>query len=262
MPLPTGAGLHGKLIIKNDIEMNKKGNILKFALGLAFMAFPSRVFPQGMTYNHDSYFMNQFLVTETGSGSLSPSFYYDVFHKSYQGWAYMGNKNSFRTSTALGASKEVSKAENVDSTLTYRAKIEELNMIECLPNMSDAAWLVEKKKINTKLDMMKRNIELITMRGGSVRDHQQWVDSYNAIEKGLKAVRDAYMPLSQRKRAYLEVYQDLVRMNNDLSRYLYQLTAVRNGSRLNNIQMPNKPQMGLIVNRSFQSWYAVTALGM
>lgn len=217
---------------------------------------------QGMTYNHDASFMNQYLITETGGGSFSPSWYYDVFHKSYQGWAYMGNKNSFRTITALGANKETGSSETVDSTLTYRAHIEELNMVECLPNMSDAAWLVEKKKINTKLDMLKKNIETITLKGGSVRDHQQWVDRYNAVEAGLKAVRDAYMPLSQRKRAYLEVYHDLVEMNGELSSYLYTLTAYRNGRKLSNVSAPRRPQMESILNRSYQNWRAVAALGM
>ena len=37
-----------------------------------------------VTYNHDATKMNQITVQEIGVGGLTPAFYYDVFHNSYQ----------------------------------------------------------------------------------------------------------------------------------------------------------------------------------
>lgn len=55
---------------------------------------------QSVTYNHDDAVMNQVTVQETGSGSLTPDLYYDVFHKSYRNSASETNKLSYRTMTA------------------------------------------------------------------------------------------------------------------------------------------------------------------
>lgn len=43
------------------------------------------------TYNHDASVYNQFLVTETGGGSLTPSLYYDALHRGYSKWAHKVN---------------------------------------------------------------------------------------------------------------------------------------------------------------------------
>ena len=45
-----------------------------------------------VTYNHDAAKMNQITVQEIGAGGLTPAFYYDVFHRSYQKTAASKNK--------------------------------------------------------------------------------------------------------------------------------------------------------------------------
>ena len=50
-----------------------------------------------VTYNHDATKMNQITVQEIGVGGLTPAFYYDVFHNSYQKSAARKNKLGFRS---------------------------------------------------------------------------------------------------------------------------------------------------------------------
>ena len=51
-----------------------------------------------VTYNHDDAKMNQITVQEIGAGGLTPAFYYDVFHRSYQKTALVGEKSRGRSS--------------------------------------------------------------------------------------------------------------------------------------------------------------------
>ena len=58
-----------------------------------------------MTYKHDDAKMNQITVQEIGAGGLTPAFYYDVFHNSYQKSAAAKNKLGFRTLAGVAAWK-------------------------------------------------------------------------------------------------------------------------------------------------------------
>ena len=44
---------------------------------------PLSVMAQSVTYNHDESVMNQFTIGETGAGSFTPDWYYDVLHKNF-----------------------------------------------------------------------------------------------------------------------------------------------------------------------------------
>ena len=50
-----------------------------------------------VTNNHDEAKMNQITVQETGKGGLTPAFYYDAFHRSYQHSAASKNKLTYRS---------------------------------------------------------------------------------------------------------------------------------------------------------------------
>lgn len=181
----------------------------------------------GQTYYHDPSVMNQFTVTEIGLGSLMPDTYYAAFHNRYRQEAYETGKQVFRTQVLLLLNQEVPYSETIDSIHLYRAEIEGLNMAERTPNMLDAAWVVEKEKIEKAQELFRSNIEMITRLGGTPTSRSEWQDISKSIDCGLQAVREAYMPLSQRKRQYLAIYQDLVRYNTQLCQYLYQLRNCR-----------------------------------
>ena len=178
---------------------------------------------EAQTYFHDASVMNQFTVAETGVGSLMPDAYYATLHNRYRQEAYTTGKQEFRTQLLLLLHQEVPYAEAIDSIHRYRAEIEALNMAERTPGVSDVAWQMEKDKITKKQDVFKKNIDQITRVGGSSTDRSDWLAIYRSIDCGLQAVRDAYLPMSMRKREYLAIYKDLVKYNSALCQYLNQL---------------------------------------
>ena len=210
--------------------MNKNMTIPKMMAALLLMAVTVPVTAQ--TYNHDASVYNQFLVGETSGGSLTPQLYYDATHSSYQKWAYMENKNLFRGQLTLVLEREKPMAEQIDSALTYRAKIEAMNVADRTPKALDLAWQAEKGKIEKKFQLFRENINKITMKGGTSQDYRDWLEIYNCLQTALQAVRDAYMPLNERKKQYLEIYHDIVLRNNQLVQFITSLSCGKEADEL------------------------------
>ena len=198
----------------------KRNSIYKTVVVVVMVFTSSLLYGQGMTYNHDASVMNQFLIGETGAGSFTPDLYYDLFHKSYRNGAMMTNKQAFRTQMQLALHAEEPYAENVDSALTDRMRVEFKNIADRTPGVTDVAWQVEKGKIEGKLDILKKNIERITVNGGSVQSYREWLERYNAIQCGIDAIRNAYMPQGSRKEQYIAIYKDILKQNVEVCEYL------------------------------------------
>lgn len=176
---------------------------------------------QYVTYNHDSPKMNQITVEETGAGALKPELYYKMLHNKYRKTATVKNKLTFRTAAGAASYQQVDEAEAIDSALTSRAKIEALNVAD---RQVDLAWLAEKDKIELQMRRFQKNIDRITLTGGSPKEKERWDDYYRVYQCAIKATRDAYMPNAQRKKEYLQIYADVSRQNDVLVKYLVQLS--------------------------------------
>ena len=175
---------------------------------------------QYVTYNHDASVMNQFTIGEIGAGSFTPDLYYDAFHKSYRNGAMMTNKQFYRSQLKLALTPEESHAENLDSALNERKRVEELNIADRTPGVTDVAWQVEKSKIESKLAIYKKNIESLTTEGAPAKEYIVWMERYNAINCGLQAVRDSYMPQGKRKEQYIAIYKDILLQNTEVCEYI------------------------------------------
>lgn len=178
---------------------------------------------QSVTYSHDDAKMNQITVAEIGSGSLTPSLYYQLLHKSYQKSAAAKNKLGFRTTAGINLYNQVDDAEALDSAMTQRARIEALNVADRSGGALDVAWLAENDKINSALDNFKKNIRRIAEAGGSGNEQEYWREYHNIYLCAVKSVQDAYMPNAERKKQYLRIHADIIRKNETLVRYLVRL---------------------------------------
>lgn len=184
---------------------------------------------QRVTYNHDNAKMNQVTVQETGAGTLTPDLYYSILHNRYKKKAQAENKMTFRTTAGISAYQQVDDAEKIDSAMIKRAEIEALNMAD---RQVDLAWLAESRKIEEKMADFQRNINRIMTVGGKNAHQQLWREYYNKFTTAITAVRQAYMPNSQRKKEYLHIYADITRANDDLIRFLVHLNGRGETSRL------------------------------
>lgn len=192
-------------------------------IGAALLGAVPKTHAQSVTYNHDDAKMNQITVAEIGSGSLTPSLYYQLLHKSYQKSAAAKNKLGFRTTAGINLYNQVDDAEALDSAMTQRARIEALNVADRSGGALDMAWLAEGEKINAALENFNRNIRRIAEAGGSNYEQEHWREQYNVFLCAVKSVQEAYMPNSQRKKQYLRIHADIIRKNEMLVRYLVRL---------------------------------------
>ena len=173
-----------------------------------------------VTYNHDDAKMNQITVQEIGAGGLTPAFYYDVFHNSYQKSAAAKNKLGFRTLAGVAAWQQIEDADSVETSMKKRAEIETLNIAD---RQIDIAWLAEGNKIESKLNDFQNNINRIVSAGGSFNDKERWTEYYNIFQTSIKETKDAYMPNAQRKKEYLAIYADICKQNEMLIAYIVQI---------------------------------------
>ena len=173
-----------------------------------------------VTYNHDATKQNQITVQEIGAGSLTPEFYYWMFHNSYRKSAASKNKMTYRSLAGVAAFPQVEDADSVEASLKKRAEIEALNIAD---RQIDIAWLAEGTKLTNKLSDFQTNINRIVSVGGTMQDKERWSDYYHIFECAIKATQDAYMPNAQRKKEYLAIYADICKQNETLIAYLVQL---------------------------------------
>ena len=204
-----------------------------------------------VTYNHDVAKMNQITVQETGAGGLTPAFYYDVFHNSYQKSAATKNKLSFRSLAGVAAWQQIEDADSIEASLKKRAEIEALNVAD---RQIDIAWLAEGTKLTNKLDDFQSNINRIIGAGGTFNDKERWNNYYNIFQCAIKATQDAYMPNAQRKKEYLAIYADICKENETLIKYLVQLNSKAKTAELLSATSTRQNHNGAIATAAHNRW--------
>lgn len=204
-----------------------------------------------VTYNHDDAKMNQIMVQETGAGGLTPAFYYDVFHSSYQKSAAAKNKLGFRSLAGVAAWQQIEDADSVKASLEKRAEIEALNVAD---RQIDVAWLAEGTKLTNKLDDFQSNINRIIGAGGTFNDKERWNNYYNIFQCAIKATQDAYMPNAQRKKEYLAIYADICKENETLIKYLVQLNSKAKTAELLSATSTRTNHNGAIATAAHNRW--------
>lgn len=235
--------------------MNSR-HIISTIFGLGIAAYVN-----AQTYHHDKSVMEQFLVGETGAGSLYPDLYYDTFHKSYRNSAMSSSKMVFRGQMNLVLIDEILSAEKIDSALTKRKDIELLNIADRTPSAVDPAWLAEGPKIQTKLNLFQEYIDRIIPSGGTQRDKDYFVSKYNCIMTGLDEVRDAYMPLSSRKKEYIAVYKDVVAQINEIHKLLLYRTSQKSVKSLQQSKNLRKASIQEVASEAKGRWKVALVQG-
>lgn len=225
-------------------------------IGLLMVGLGNHIDAQ-YTYNHDATKMNQITIMEMGTGSFSPEAYYTLFHSSYKKSAASKNKMTFRTTAGVTSYAQVEYAEQIDSSLVSRAKIEALNVSDRSGGVLDLAWLAEKNKINEKMQSFLNNINRIVPAGGSPDDRKRWNEYYQVFQCAIKATQQAYMPNAQRKKEYLKIYEDVTRQNDLLIRQLVKMSNVDRTKEILSATSDYSVDIGSIAASCFGRWKTV-----
>lgn len=196
------------------------------AMGLFVLVAPAG-YAQGvqMTYEHDDAKMKQITVMESGTGALTPDWYYNMLHENYSKGAASKNKTLFRTTAGINLYNQKDMAERIDSALVKRAAVEVLNIADRSGGALDLAWSAEGPKVSGKMSDYLANIGKIRGAGGGQDEYDYWMQYYNVYSSAIRSTQDAYMPNAQRKREYLRIYDDVMRKNELLVRYLVRLST-------------------------------------
>ena len=81
------------------------------------------------------------------------------------------------------------------------------------------------------------------------------MERYNAINCGLQAVRDSYMPQGKRKEQYIAIYKDILLQNTEVCEYIAYLRSAKEVKRINDNTRPlPKTQFGLIARTAHGRW--------
>lgn len=206
---------------------------------------------QRVTYNHDNAKMNQVTVQETGAGTLSPSLYYTLFHNRYRKKANAENKMVYRTAAGIAYYQQIDDAKKLDSAMVKRAEIEALNMAD---RQADLAWLAEGKKVEDKLADFARNINRLMTAGGRNAHVTLWREHYNKFITAINAVKQAYMPNSQRKKEYLRIYADICQANEDFLRFIVRLNGQGRTAQLLAASYSKPDNRGHIAQAAMSRW--------
>jgi hypothetical protein len=183
-------------------------------------------------------------------------------HKSYQKTAAATNKLSFRLENQVLTNKEVPLAEKVDSDLVKREKVEATNIATRTPGAGDVAWMMEKGKIESKMNTFESNINKIVSYGGSSDDFKNWKDIYNSLDCAIKLIRKSYLDLGSRKKEYLAIYQDIVKRNLTLTgqlRYWKSLKTVKQAQQ-KATKIDRQSSNTVIANNAMRRWQNAMAV--
>lgn len=178
------------------------------------------------TYNHDESFMQQFLVSETGAGHLTPNLYYKSLHRTYQKQAYTYSKAPARLKYMYDLKKEIEYSDTIDSVFKRRAKIAAIDMAERDP-LADFVWYQGVgNNISAALGVMKSNIQRLSSYG-TESEFTEWQNQYNLLQGSVNCIRQAYLPNSERQREYTRIFAKAQQLNSDLAARIDFLYAYR-----------------------------------
>ena len=81
-----------------------------------------------------------------------------------------------------------------------------------------------------------RNISKITMYGGSYNSQKVWENIYDCFDMAIKETKSAYLDAGARKREYLAIYNDIVKHNVELTKYLRILAGAETAEQFSRIR--------------------------
>lgn len=151
-------------------------------------------------------------LAQTASGQV----FLDM-QRAYKFAEVEGEKSVERTHLETTLSREVPKAEAIDSALKSRAKEEVLRFAD---RSVDLAWLTERSKIEGTMQRIERNIGKITMYGGSMKSRNYYDMEYKKILSGIRLIQDSYQDNSLRKREYEALYGDARKLDQEVYNFL------------------------------------------
>lgn len=229
--------------------MKGKENIFILLCLMILCSHP--VFSQNMTYIHDDIKYNQITVMEQGFGSLD-DFWHWSLHHSYSKDATASNKMLYRGTAMEANMLQVEKSDSIRSDFKARAVVEVENLID---RNADIVWLTEKSRLESSLLKFKKNYDNFCFYGPSTDEREYWKEKYDRFNWAINVIRKGYMPNSERKKAYVQLKEDIDAANKKLVACSYVLYVKGEIARMNVNRKPRLRTVEVIAKKSQNDWY-------
>ena len=206
---------------------------------LALFAISSfmTVAAQQPTFIHRPYVLSHYTLMETGGGYLlSPVYfpaYYQVWHSSFsQGEGMAKAKSLPRLAVKVSTANQVAQVDSLDSVTVRRAKVLALDHIDKSSEIG-SFLSVEKERLQKILSEFGDNVSKIQAPdyGGSSTLFNLWNIRYRSVRDGVRIAESYRMKTVDRKKCYIDLYNDVMKYNKELSEVLtYLMAAQKTGS--------------------------------
>lgn len=165
---------------------------------------------------------------ETGNGNLSSyNFYYWLYHSGTNtSNVNLRNKLLQRSENALKVNKQIAAADSLDSVTVRRA--EELMFINLYDKSAAVAaefTTIDKNRLESVLKDFSKNVSRIPLSAGK-ETIDLWKTKYNSVNQGMNIAATYRMSTIDRKKCYINLYNDAVKLNSSLCNLLSYLTAM------------------------------------
>lgn len=164
---------------------------------------------------------------EHGTPLVEPyPYYYEIWHDYNQTEASLKAKMPKYLDILLATQSEVKATETIDSVTTRRAEI-------CLADEADKSTLVgdffdgEKNRLVKLIGELEEKVEWITPNGGSVNLLDQWQMRCKSIRNGISVAEKERMTAINRKKIYVDLYNDASKYNEELDNLLQYLGSIK-----------------------------------
>lgn len=165
---------------------------------------------------------------ESGQGDLSSyNFYYWLYHSGTSTTSVkLRNKLLQRTENSLKVNKQIAAADSLDSVTVRRAlELEFINLWDKSATVAAEFTSIDKNRLESVLKEFSKNVSRIPV--WTDRDTKNlWDARYNSVRQGMNIAATYRMSTIDRKKCYINLYNDAVKFNRSLCNLLSYLTAM------------------------------------
>ena len=150
------------------------------------------------------------------------------------------NKLVPREANWLFTTPQVAYADSIDSIARRRAIIEEEKNLVDKDAKVGAFFSVERKRLEDKFDQWSDNIDKIYPLGGTTDLFNQWKMRRESVKQAIGIVESYRMKAVDRKKCYIDLYNDVLQYNYELCGVLLYIEAGKSLDDYANLRKPVK----------------------
>lgn len=236
--------------------------LINIMFGLVITLTSTNLYAQTVTYIPRGDVLSLVGAIESGTPLVEPyPYYYKIWHGYTQTEASSKAKMPKYLDMLLATQSEVKATETLDSVTTRRAVV-------CLADEADKSTLVgdffdgEKDRLVKLIGELEEKVEWITPNGGSVNLLDQWQMRCKSIRDGISVAEKERMTAINRKKIYVDLYNDASKYNEELNNLLEYLCSIKQLKEMAKAKHVSKVNKSKYITYGRSRWVTACQLSM